>query len=342
MNLSLEVNPAACLFVLGPIVTGSKSCRQLFDSALEHLQSITDAGANRRKTNQLTKMGKSKVCPALQKAVEMMKEQNCFSEWLNATFEQATSSTPSLSIPIQHFLELHKQGALLACVQMDTVIDSLAFSTPAILEDEVSFKSWSSNQIAQSADEDQDVNVESNPLEESAGSPAFLHLCGVYNRPESIHTRQVKLSQDSKIGSAPDSKDDTPPRPRAMLKEILKKRLVVFVGFNDETQNPFILRFLDEFYSSEAQEDLKNPPIMITSKGEMHQKRSGNIQFVNFLRLEMHSEDVCLLQGLISQGSAKNLSVGKPIHTHIRSLHEVIYTRSLHEVIVHSTYCTGI
>lgn len=331
MNPSLEVDPAACLFVLGPVVTGSKSCRELFESALQFLQNNT---GSRKKVTQLTRMGKSKASLALQKAVEIMKEQNCFPEWLNATFERDTSSSPSLSSHVQHFLELHKQGALLACVQMDTVIDSLAFSTPAILEDECSFRRWSGNQTTQTTDEDQDVNVESNPTEDNTGTPVFLHLCGVYNRPESVHTGGEKLSQASKIDSALVSKDgDTLSPTYAMLKQILKERLVIFVGFDEKILNPFILRFLDEFYSSEAQEELKNPPIMVTSKREMHKGKSGEDgAFTQFLQLEMNAKDANLLQSLILQGSAKNLSVGKLItymHSFLACNHCVLYSSTV-------------
>lgn len=308
MNPKLEVHPGACLFVLGPTITGSKTCKHLLQSALQYLEHSTAADVKRKTFFELSKLERAGTSEALQRAVELMEEHCCFSEWLQTVFEQDSNSTPSLCSTLKHFVKLHKQGSLLACVQRDTAIDSFAFSRPATLEDASSFASWASSQMVHVVDEDLEVNGESNRSENS-GTPLFLHLCGVYNKPEIISTKPTQVKADTPQLSS--SSESIFIQTCAKLKKILVNRLVVFVGFDEESQNPFLCKFLKECYSSTDSRTWTNPPILISSERSGYITRHRGKDLAKFLQLVVQSENDFVPPNLISTRPPRNLSVSE-------------------------------
>ena len=288
----LEVNPSACLIVLGPAATGSKSCKELMEAATRYLQTCKKLSfsAKRKAIAEIKKADKTDVGAALQRAIRILKEADSFSEWLQLVFHEA-SPTP-LSPTLEQCLELQKQGALLACTQLD----SLPGTRQATLHDEDAFKSWLSSDTA----EEEYINVESDDCN------TVLHLCGIYTKLETIWT-----------GDEEDSRKNNEPRDRTAfvnLKNILQKRLAIFVGFQGETQNRFILNFTNNFYAQSAEGVLKYPPIILTNpnwqRGSSKKEVEGNV-FSHFLTLQVQEEDAKLLGNLISRGSKRNFSVGE-------------------------------
>ncbi len=293
-NPLLEVNPSACLLVLGAAATGSKSCRELMEAATRYLQTCKKLSfsAKKKVIAEIKKADKTDVGAALQRAVRILKEADSLSEWLQLVFHEA-SPTP-LSPTLEQCLELQKQGALLACTQLD----SLPGTRQATLHDEDAFKSWLSSDTAE--EEEEYINVESDD-----GS-IVLHLCGIYTRLDTVWT-----------GDEEDSARNYEPRHKnafVKFKNILQRRLVIFVGFQGETQNRFVLNFINNFYTQSTERVLKYPPIILTSpnwqRGSSRKEVEGNV-FSHFLTLQVQEEDAALLGNLISRGSKRNFSVGE-------------------------------
>ncbi len=289
-NPLLEVNPSACLFVLGPAATGSKSCKELLEAATAFLQAHKklSLSAKRKLLSEIKNADTTDVGAALQRAIDALREMNIFLEWLQLMFQDTTSPTPSppSSRTLVQLCELQKQGAMLACTQLD----SLPGTRQATLHDDDSFKTWL---LGGGSDEEVDVVSDESII--------VLHLCGLYSQPRSIWTRE---------GS-------TPLSAFGPLKKIMQERLVLFVGFNGEIQNRDVLNFLDNLYSQSTRGVFKYPPIMFTtSAGHQRQKGScksdNNAAFSNdFLTLQVQEENEQSVGNLISCGSKKNFSVGE-------------------------------
>lgn len=289
-NPLLEVNPSACLFVLGPTATGSKSCKELMEAATAFLQTQKKISfsAKKKLLSEIKMADQTDVGSALQRAIDGLIEMNSFLDWLQFMFQGTTSPTPlSPSKTLEHLLELQKQGAMLACTQLD----SLPGTKQATLHDDDSFKTW----LRSGLDIDnEEVDVVSDD------SVVVLHLCGLYSQPKSIW-----------MGG-----ENTQLATFAQLKRLLQERLVIFVGFSSETQNRFVLNFLDKFYSASTG-GVKYPPMMLTSSTSLRQRQRGscksddNAAFSHFLTLQVQEGDEQLLGNLISSGSKKNFSVGE-------------------------------
>ena len=295
----LEINPSACLFVFGPGATGSIACSELLESALRYLQTTRRMpfAAKRKLIAEVRKAEKhEQMDTALRKAIKALKEIKCFSEWLQLVYTQ-TSSTPLVSL-VQQLQELHKQGALLACTQLD----SLPGTRQVTLHDDEMFKSW----LSHGDGEEVYVNVDTED------AVPLLHLCGSYSNTDTLCIREVEGANE--IEDLPSSSDGGV---KMKLKELLQERLVVFIGFEGDTQNPFLLDFLAEYYELSARKVLKHPPILIMNRQESQKRGNSTICrkdddiLAQFLTLEVQEEEDTFLKSFISQGSKRNFSVGK-------------------------------
>lgn len=291
-NPLLEVNPSACLFVLGPAATGSSSCKELLELATKYLQGSKKISfsAKRKLIAEIKKTDKTDVGAALQRAVETLKKFDCFSEWLHLAYSEASSTPPTRTL--DKLLELQRQGALLACTQLD----SLPGTRQVTLHDEEAFKNWlHSGHVC----DEEYVNVESDD------TPPVLHLCGIYSQADTVRIRETDERREKVELSSLEKK----------LWDLLQDKLVVFVGICGETHNPFLLNFMDRYYPCSGERVLKYPPIMLTSsasrKGSSRKDAVHEDVFSHFLIFEVNDEDESLLGCSISQGSKKNFTVGE-------------------------------
>ncbi len=283
-NPLLEVNPSASLFVLGPAATGSQSCKELMEAATVFLQTSQKISLSdkRKLISEIKKADKTDVGAALQTAIDALVEMNSFLEWLQLMQLQDTSPTPpSPNRTMEQLFKLQKQGAMLACTQLNC----LPGTRPATLHDDDSFMSWLRSGVA----EEEELDVVSDD------SIIVLHLCGLYSQPNTIWMGEDTTTQLSTF---------------SQLKKVLQERLVMFVGFSTETQNQFVVNFLKNCYSRSTEGILKYPPIMLTSEHQKGSCKSGDI-LSRFLTLKVQEKDEQLLGNLILCGSKKNFSVGE-------------------------------
>lgn len=300
---------------------------------------------------------------AMERLVELMKRKNCYKEWLKLIFEgeertgsnsyiygdkdgmklsdsgkgqnshhltnanlHALSSMGMESI--HHLLDLQKQGALLACTQYDTMLDSIAGTRPVTLQDAEILMQWSRLPTVPTLQPEtsQDLQRKERQLHHPVG---ILHLHGVCTNPSSIRLTDYHACRDedgdvsSSGGGATkrhqvtamvaSSDEDSFFSPGMdILREIFRKRLVIFVGFDRNYLDPLLPGILRKLYPDNEPGSLKNPPILLTSTPWLNSQSSLSEQLpAVFLSLMVSEEELYNLSHVISPGSPKNFTVGK-------------------------------
>lgn len=387
MNPLLEVNPAACLFVMGPQLS-HKGARNSTRSGAQTkakpapsftpppatYNSILDAGLSFLNT-QLSKGESGDVelaqvkrtasedgpTKAMERLLGLMKRKNCYDKWLKSTFgpgaersqlfvnssvdensteelptatrtqpnSQAAAADPTLTEidSFQHLLSLQKRGALLACTQYDTILDSIAGMRPLTLHDTETLKQWSKlSTLPETVSLQDGMQRKQQPQQHPVG---ILHLHGVCTNPDSVRLTDYQKSRDSEEeeGEASMSTDTSiqgrNPIPVTsedfgsiapgmdILREIFRKRLVIFVGYDRGYFDPLLPGLLQMLYPDNEPGSLKNPPILLTSMPLTRQLSVGKQLPSTFLTLMVTEEEIHNLSTVISSGSPKNFTVGK-------------------------------
>ena len=200
-NPLLEINPAACLLVVGPQLTvrltqydgmtaQALSYRSIVEAGISALQSSKAYSSREERMKDIRAVkeeARKNLVLGMQKTIHILKQQGCYEEWIKATFgQEEAENVESSSIPesVAHLLALQSQGAMLACTQYDTLLDSMADSKPFTLQE---IKEWAE----QGSKRNKQVNSSrmwlGNADEHRTGSGGFLHLNGVYTTPDSVH-----------------------------------------------------------------------------------------------------------------------------------------------------------
>ncbi len=305
MNTLLEVNPSTCVFVAGPRLTVCCHRQSAAATSPSGYRDVVEAGvaAVQRLTTFASEKERADVCqrlrgtcgedpePAAREVVQLLRRGGCYETWLKETFghvktcaEISPSSTSRSSHEaVKHLLSLQQHGALLACTQYDTVLDELAGTEPVCLEDEMVFDQWVNRRLG------------------------FLHLCGVYSRPETVRLDGASLKNEMTKSS---------PKGFKTLVELFKKRLVVFVGFGSEEANFLLPKLVKAIFPEES--TLKNPPIFLgCCKGQspptnvLDGKELYRQGFPGFLPLTISQDEVEHLEQVMTAGSEKNFAIGR-------------------------------
>ena len=389
MNPVLEINPAACLFVMGPQLShkvgrnstssntvGAGTKQAPFRQALPATySSILDSGLSLLNTKLTAEGPESSVelaqikkvaseegpTKAMERLVGLMKRKNCYNEWLKSTFGgaekhglfinssvdknsteeqhtamaafanyQAAVTDPTVDIDsIQHLLSLQQQGALLACTQYDTILDSIAGTRPLTLHNTETLKRWSKLSTLPETISFQD-GVQRNRKQQHH-PVGILHLHGVCTDPSSVRfTDYERCREDEESENTVET--STPPRGRKpipvshedcelvapgmdLLREIFRKRLVIFVGYDRDYFDPLLPGLLQKLYPDNEPGSLKNPPILLTSMPLTRQLSIGKQLPSTFLTLMVSEEEIHNMSQVISSGSPKNFTVGKCVLT---------------------------
>lgn len=193
--------------------------------------------------------------------------------------EARVSCTPSLRL----LLQLQRRGTLLVYAHCDTALDDAAGTAPVLASDGARFQEWASGE-----------------------TPGFLHVNGVYTKPNSV------------LLDAKDYEQSLSKPTLASLRKIFRQRLAIFVGFDEkERADAFLLqKMLRAFYSDEAAGSVRNPPILFAttaSTGSHTSKASQATQLGSgdgFLRLSVSREEMLSLDTLIAAGLEKNFAIG--------------------------------
>lgn len=314
MEPLLEVNPPACIFVVGSQIasdmnaTGSsfgygRTVQAAIAAALEAEQPFT-AGEEEleRLAVRLKEAYEREPSLAARDAVDVLKRRGRYELWLQRTFggfcDTAMSerrfrdtahpqeksdpearglfSTPALKL----LLHLQQRGALLVYTHCDTALDDIAGTAPVLVSDDARFQEWASGE-----------------------TPGFLHINGVYTKPDSVLLDVTDYVQSlAKLMPA-------------SLKKIFRRRLAIFVGFGEEERaDTFLLqKMLQAFYSDEGSGSVRNPPILLTTRSFSDTSKSSHVALGlgdGFLRLSVSGEEMKSLDTLIAAGLEKNFAIG--------------------------------
>ena len=393
MNPLLEVNPAACLFVMGPQLshkgarnstasTGSEfeatetkqqtpgyspsrvsppaTYNSILEAGLSFLNHKLSEGDSSVKLAQIKRIASEEgPTKAMERLLGLMKTKRCYDEWLKSTFGEVetnqsfvnsnvdknftevqdtatTSSSQAATNPTQmeigsyqHLLSLQKQGALLACSQYDTILDSIAGTRPLTLHDTETLKQWSKLSTFPETVSLQDGVQRKQQQHHPIG---ILHLHGVCTDPSSIRfTDYQKSKEEEEREELADraSIHGRKPIPTSslsenfgsiapgmdILREIFRKRLVIFVGYDRDYFDPLLPGLLQTLYPNNEPGSLKNPPILLTSMPLTRQLSVGKQLPSTFLTLMVTEEEIHNLSTVISSGSPKNFTVGKCVNS---------------------------
>ena len=401
MNPLLEVNPAACLFVMGPqlshksarnptrsnkVGADSNSQHQAFSSLSSCFppatyRSILEAGlraatllfsgkpdgGNGNVAQLVSKIEETAsedgLIVAMERLVELVKRQDCYTEWLKIIFQGEEGKDGSFSInkalqcqkstgleekhslgsnatsqeftsagieSVQHLINLQKRGALLACTQYDTILDSIAGTRPVTLQDIDTLKHWSS--LSTLPETTQDVHKRQPLCRHPVG---ILHLHGVHTNPSSVHLTVKEEGESSSVKERrlarddPDTVSSSSSPGMDILREIFRKRLVIFVGFDWDFFDPLLPGIMKNLYPNNKPGSLKNPPILLSSMPVSRQS-TIRVQIPSlFLTLMVSKEELYDLSRVISPGSPKNFTVGELLLQSVESLLEHVLQCSM-------------
>lgn len=306
MNPLLEIRAAACLFVVGPQLSrnavqhaGKLNYDSVVRSGIKYLQEFTDRG----KIGSLEKEGQLK---AMQTVMSLLRKKGLYEDWVKTTFT-SDMEHGHCSIPdsVHWLLELHRLGAMLACTQYDTLLDTMAGLRPVVMSEEQSFAEWL--QGGKKVEVQQEAGVggeqgESLGTTTAEGVAGFLHLHGVQTMLDSI--RMLPYSETREHGST--DTNSIPGETLTALRRVFHNKLVFLVGFDDEYQDPLLPSFLELVYPDGDAKVLKNPPILLTSRSA----KCSLLQCepAKVLQLRIHAVD--RLRDAVLPGEAKNFSAG--------------------------------
>ena len=301
MNPLLEVNPSACLFVIGPALTAlwlseharhvPTSSKTFAESAISYAGRSKSVGENKlRNVRELCTKRPSLAC---HESVKLLQNEGCFEDWLKQTFsiEEEGSTPPAPCKSLQHLLELHEQGALLACTQYDTVLDAMACSTPVTVNDISNVTAAGRSDLLKK-------------WSQGSKEQKILHLHGVHTQAASMQTDISAYAPDASNSAI------SSPTSRSLLKQVFLKRLLILVGLDGEHFDPLLNPVLQLLSKDDSL--LKNPPILLTSDLQTPSLISREEQDVSsFLQVTIRPEEMHNLQNVIASGSVKNFAVGE-------------------------------
>lgn len=291
----LEIYPPACLLVVGPqvaIATGHTtessnngnefpySYRATVEAGMRAAVEALppDTSEEEKKWQQRLLRDAYDLDPTLaaHKVTEILKERGCYANWMKKTIAEHINATPGSrpNATLQHLLNLQSNGALLACTQYDTCLDSAAGTDPVLLTEEERFQKWADGDVG-----------------------GFLHLHGVFSKPSTVQldgVNYVKYLSESN------------PASYNTLREIFRKRTVVFVGYDSSYFDPLILTFLKVVYPDDSM--LRNPPILLACDVP-HPLEALSL----FLLFQVSKKEVLRLEDTLSPGSEKNFAIGEGV-----------------------------
>ena len=280
MNPLLEVNPGACIFLIGPQIAACcatkhggrppPTYRAIVEAGILFAQEVQSFASEEDKKSQqqfLRNAYNQDPTVAAHKITEILKQNGCYSEWLHKTFNaagvQCTSSDSALAT-VKHLLNLQEKGALLVYTHYDTILDVVAGTDPIVVENETKFQKWLKNETS-----------------------GFLHLHGVYSQPET-----VRVTCDGSPFNA-------------AVAQVFRKRLVILIGYDREYFDPLIPLLLRKaMYCEES--SLRYRPILLTTTPDQ--------ALPNFLQLGISQEEMYNLGSVVLAGSEKNFTIGELVY----------------------------
>ena len=226
MNPLLEVNPSACVVVVGPSV--SRSCLLEPPDCLKlSFHSFLNAGQEMLANERGCSLQHVKETSP-EEIQAKLSERGLKRAWIHShlalTGVQTLSTTPTMQL----LLQLQNKGCKLIYSFYDTILDTIAGTEPVMLKNKELIEEWIDGKIN-----------------------GFLHIHGCHTMVSSIvlcseqYDTQIKGSDSF-----------------AELKRFFRQKTLLFIGHETEHFNPLLSLMTQAFLNDDG--IIKNPPLFVT------------------------------------------------------------------------------
>lgn len=232
MNPLLEVNPDACIVVVGPQL--SRTCLHVVPESVKlTYSSLILSGLEMVRSDErgrLEELYQVSSDGAAEEICSLLKSLGHFESWITSNAGTPCSCTHRQSPLLQLLLELHSQGCRLVYTHYDNILDVAAGMIPILPTNADHLDQWIDGQLK-----------------------GFLHLHGHYSDVDSLilHTS----AYDSILSSWSCF---------TKLKDIFKRRTVIFIGHDPNHLNPLLVKMTKTFLRDDT-ETIRNPPLLVSS-----------------------------------------------------------------------------
>lgn len=341
----LEVNPPACIFVVGPQIASSDApnapaaspgpslgyagaVRAAMAAALEVAErpfQQTPAAAGREEDElvesglaaRLREAHEREPSLAARHAIDVLKRRGAYERWLRQTFggrdDTTATAAATASSERQRFCgSAHPQKKKSLGPDSCARGPRVSSRTPALrlllqLQQRGALLVYTQCDTA---------------LDDAAGTAPVLATDGAKfqewaagETPGFLHVNGVYTKPDSVLLDVTDYEQSLAKSTLVSLKKIFRQRLAVFVGFGERERADALLlqKMLQAFYSDEASGSVRNPPILLTTGAFSQTGKAGQVGLGSgdgFLRLSVSGEEMKSLDTLITAGLEKNFAIG--------------------------------
>lgn len=229
----LEINPGVCIVVVGPVVTSS--CLSSSSHQTEQGLSLTYHSVLQEGLKLCDPVDRDRLQRLLETSIDavgseldgILSSQNQQEEWMKVCFQ--SGSTLHHTPIIQLLLKLQSQDCRLVYTHYDGLLDSLLGSKPVLLTDSPSLEHWITGR-----------------------QPGLLHIHGHHQDPASLvlHSKAYATHLHRQLLSF-------------HLKELFRKRTVVFFGHDTRHLNPLLVTMVEMLIKEDN--CIKNPPLFLSS-----------------------------------------------------------------------------
>ena len=246
MNPLLEINPATCIVVVGPLV--SRSCLSVVPDTLKlTYTSLIQAGLEMVQLDErgrLEELVQVDLDAASKELTTVLKRQGDFERWITSSCAGFTALFKSPSSSQQQHEQEHQQqppqilklllnlqasGCRLVYTHYDNILDALAGVIPILPINSDHLEQWIEGQLK-----------------------GFLHIHGHYSDSES-------LILDSSAYESILARQGLFLR----LREFFKRRTLILIGHDPDHLNPLLVALANTLLLDEK--TIRNPPLLLSS-----------------------------------------------------------------------------
>lgn len=274
MTTLLEVNPKACIIVAGPKITSSCLSPTSQELKLSYSSLVSDGieKASRlsndyQERGRLLQLREASLDAAGREMTSILSRHGALGSWMQDTFVTATHKirTAHQTPLLQLMQSMQDKDCRLVYTHYDCWLDTLSHTKPVVLTNTAQLEGWISGE-----------------------EKGFLHIHGLFSEPASV----ILHSQAQNFSQLPGFRK---------LKELFRKRTIVFVGHETNRLNPLLASLVHIFLQDE--DSIKNPPLFMSST--LAQLPPC------FLHLPILPREESVLHKIIVIGAEGNFTVGE-------------------------------
>lgn len=232
MNPLLEVNPDACIVVVGPLL--SRTCLHVVPDSLKlTYSSLILSGlemVHSEEREQLGQLCRDNIDDAAEKICTLLRSLGHIETWIASNAGTPCNCIHRQSPLLRLLLEMQSQGCRLVYTHYDNILDVAAGMIPILPINDDHLEKWLNGQLK-----------------------GFLHLHGHYSDVDSLIL--YSSIYDSILSSL---------NHFSKLQDFFKRRTVIFIGHDPNHLNPLLVRMTNTLLCNES-DTIRNPPLFVSS-----------------------------------------------------------------------------